>query len=82
MRSPALTPFMSWGALRLSLSRPLEEEDVRRAGEALHHGTEIPGGARGGAGPLEVVEVARQFGVSRQSVHDWIARYEQVVWPR
>ena len=27
---------------------------------------------------LPVVEVAAKFGVSRQSVHSWIRRYEQV----
>jgi transposase len=30
----------------------------------------------------KVSEVAERLGVSRQNVHAWIARYEQVVWQR
>ena len=29
----------------------------------------------------KVAEVARRLGVSRQSVHTWIGRYEKEVWP-
>jgi transposase len=29
----------------------------------------------------KVTEVAARLGVSRQSVHAWIARYERAVWP-
>ena len=29
----------------------------------------------------KVVEVADRLGVSRQTVHNWIARYEQAAWP-
>ena len=27
-----------------------------------------------------VTEVARRYGVARQTVHEWLARYAQVVW--
>jgi hypothetical protein len=45
--------------------------------EPFSHGAAVPSGARGGAGRVQGHRGAGRVGVSRQSVHNWIARYDK-----
>lgn len=47
-----------------------------RAGGVERDGAALPGGVGGLSSLLSVTEVAQRYGVSRQTVYAWLARYE------
>jgi hypothetical protein len=58
------------------------EQEVGRAGGAFGHGAAVPAVLAVVRDGWKVTEVAARLGVSRQSVHVWIARYELGACPR
>jgi transposase len=52
------------------------DQEVGRAGGAFGHGAAVPAVLAVVQDGWKVTEVAARLGVSRQSVHVWIARYE------